>query len=550
MRRLPIRSNLDHLKKQAKELLKLYKAQDRAAVQRIRSALPAAAGKSDAQAALLGLRLHDAQSCIAREYGFPSWTDLKDYVSASRDGWEVGAVRLERWLSLVYPGDVSGTMNPARPAVAARLLKEVPEIAQQDASVSCATGDEGALRAIMKTDPDWVNRPAGPLRLPPLIAVTHSSLLVLPAFREALHRCARLLLQSGADPNQSIGSRWPPSSVEKPSAEHQLSALYGAAGQNHDPDLTRLLLQAGADPNDGESLYHSLEHLGCTRLLLDAGARIAGSNAMYRVLDLDDLAALQLLLSAGGNPNEPALTSPPTRDLGSPLLWAIRRRRSPAHIEALLAAGADARARTPRGVSAYRLALQSGMAEVAELLKSAGAAEELSLQDQFIAACASGAEDKARHILSKHPALLASLPAAELRLLPDLVEAGATVAVKTMVRLGWPLTVKGGDWQATPLNLAVFRGDPELTRFLLEHGASWTEKHGFGDDVCGTLSWASCNEPSLGGDWLGCAQALVEHGMPGARPDPDEPGYVIIDGRRRRYSDEVTDFLVSTQPSM
>ena len=113
-----------------------------------------------------------------------------------------------------------------------------------------------------------------------------------------------------------------------------------------------------------------------------------------------------------------------------------------------------------------------------------------------------------------------------------------------MVRLGWPIAVRGGDWNASALNLAVFRGDAGLTRFLLEHGASWTEQHGFGDNACGSLSWASCNEPVEGGDWSGCARALLDHGMPRAKPDQDDPEWVLIDGRRKRFSDEVTEILL------
>jgi hypothetical protein len=113
-----------------------------------------------------------------------------------------------------------------------------------------------------------------------------------------------------------------------------------------------------------------------------------------------------------------------------------------------------------------------------------------------------------------------------------------------MVKLGWPIAVRGGDWNASALNLAVFRGNAELTRFLLEHGANWKEEHGHGDNVCGTLSWASRSEPVEGGDWADCARALIEHGMPRAMPDPEDPEWVLIDGRRKRFSDEVSDVLL------
>ena len=359
MQRLPERPNLDHLKKQAKDLLALYRNRDPAAITRIRNALPAAASKDDATIANLGLRLHDAQSCVAREYGFLSWTDLRSFVEARvarrDDRTPLG------WLRLVYAGHIAGGANRARPAVAARLFAERPDLANGDDYLACAIGDENALRQATKADPGWVNRPGGPLELPPLVAVTHSSLLRPAGLSRRFARQRALLVGCRADPNQAVGDRWPPASVSAPSDMHRLSALYGAAGQNHDPELTRLLLDAGADPNDDESLYHSLENVACTRHLLDAGARIAGSNAMYRVLDFDNVDALRLLLARGGNPNEPAL-GPPTADWGSPLLWAIRRRRSRAHVAALLDAGADPAARTPDGADAYTWALRFGLA--------------------------------------------------------------------------------------------------------------------------------------------------------------------------------------------
>jgi ankyrin repeat protein len=551
MRRLPARPNVGHLKKQAKDLLNLYRRGDTEAIGRIRQALPAARGLTDAGIAGLGLRLHDMHSCIAREHGLPSWTDLKRLVEASTAAG-VDAV-VAGWLRLVYAADIAGGMNRERPQTAARMLQDHPALASGDPYLACAAGEEAVLRQAARDDAAWVNRPGGLLKLPPLVAVTHSTLVRLPVYRDRLHACARFLLQAGADPNGSVGSRWPPDSLDKPSDVYRLSALYGAAGRNHDAELTRLLLQAGADPNDGESLYHALESVACARFLLDAGARIAESNAMYRVLDLDSIAALRLLLAHGGNPNEPP-PGPPTADWGSPLLWAIRRRRSAAHVEALLQAGADPLATTPDGTAAHVWASRFGLADVAGALrKAAGAAGPVPEAERFLAACAGADAAAAEGMLARSPQLLRGLSEAQLRLLPELAAGGCGEAVRVMVRLGWPIAVRGGDWSGSALNHAVFRGDAGLARFLLEHGASWKEEHGYGDNVSGTLGWASCNEPVEGGDWPGCAEALLDHGMPAPRPDPAGPdpagdpagsGTVVLDGRRKRFSEAVTEVLL------
>jgi hypothetical protein len=553
MKKLPDRADLDHLKKQAKELIRLYRTGDPAAVARFRRALPAAANRAPGEIASPDLRLHDAQSCVAREYGFASWADLKAYVALRSAAHGDRAAASRRWLELVYSGDVTGQMNRARPFIAARMLAEMPDLARESPYLACAAGDQAALRAATALDPAWIARPGGPLNLPPLVAVTHSSLVQVPDRRAGLWDCARFLLAAGADPNQSIGNRWPPASVPKPDANQPLSALYGAAGSNRDRVLTQMLLAAGADPNDGESLYHSLENPECTQLLLAHGARIAGSNALYRALDLADAAPLEMLLAHGGDANEPARTAPLT-DWGSPLLWAIRRRRSRRHVQALLAAGADPAATTPAGMTAYRLARQFGLTDVAALLQQAGGGETLSEEELFIAACASGDDVTARSIRARRPDLPAALSPSQLRLLPDIAAEGESAAVMLMVTLGWPIAVRGGDWDASALNLAVFRGDAALTRFLLEHGAQWTEQQGYGDNACGTLSWASCNEPVEGGDWAGCARALLEHGMPPAQPDGDDPERVVpervvpecvvIDGSRKRFSDAVRDILL------
>jgi ankyrin repeat protein len=543
MDRSPARLNLEHLKKQAKELIRLYRRQAPEALARFRQALPAAAGRSDADIAALDLRLHDAQSCVARDLGFASWQDLRRYVEAQSPPGKSKADRVLRWLELVYAGDIDGTADRANPRVATRILAEDPELAADDPYLACAIGDEDAVRRAAANDPVWVNRPGGPLKLPPLVAVTHSSLLQVPEFRARLHRCARVLLQAGADPNQHISSRWSPASLSEPDDRYPLSALYGAAGRNHDLELTTLLLEAGADPDDNESLYHSLEAFVTTGILLEHGARIAGTNAMYKVLDDENVAALELLLRHGGDPNEPAGNAPLT-DCGSPLMWAIRRRRSRRCIATLLDAGANPHIATPGGLTAYRFALQFGLTDVADLLRERTGAEPLPDDERFVAACACGDESEARRIQAERPDFPGALSAQQLRLLPEFAAAGDDAGIRLMVELGWPIAARGGDWDASALNHAVFRGNADLTRFLLEHGAQWTEQHGFGDNASGTLSWASCNEPIEGGDWAGCAQALLDHGMPGAIPDRDDPESVVIAGRKKMFSDDVREVLL------
>lgn len=545
---LPDRANLEHLKKQAKDLLRLYRAGDSDAISRFGRHLPSAANRPANEIVALSLRLHDAQSCVAREYGFLSWSGLTSYLEARSLARESRSVRLQRWLALTYGGDVTGSFDLARPRVAAHLLRDAPDLLADDVYAACATGDEAALRRAISADPAWVNRAGGPLKLPPLVAVTHSRLMDLPEFRDPMRRSAAILLGAGADPNQTIGNRFPPASLAAPDETARLSALYGAAGVNRDPAMTKLLLEAGADPNDGESLYHSLENPDCTRVLLQHGAHVTGTNALGRALDMPEPAALELLLANGGDANE--VGSGAMRVWGAPLLRAIAVRRSAAHVQALLAAGADPFVHTPDGISAYRLALQAGLPEVADLLKAAGGAEPLSDEELFVAACARVDAAEARRIQARRPDLPESLTSAQLRLLPDTVAWGSADAARVMVELGWPIAVCGGDWNATALNLAVFRGDAGLTDFLLSHGASWHERHGYGDDVLGTLSWTSVNQPVSGGDWAGCARILIAHGLPMAERDPSDPERVLIEGRQARFSPDVTEVLLGVEESL
>ena len=106
MPRLADRPNLDQLKKQAKDLLVLCRRRVPAAFARLRAYLPIAAAKRDDAIAALGVRLHDAQSCLAREYGFASWADLRSFVEAQAFAKADRPAAILAWLRLIYPGQV------------------------------------------------------------------------------------------------------------------------------------------------------------------------------------------------------------------------------------------------------------------------------------------------------------------------------------------------------------------------------------------------------------------------------------------------------------
>lgn len=79
---LPVRPSLEQLKKQAKDLLDAQRAGTAAAAQRIREFHPQFRRSDDAAIVRAAFKLSDAQLAVAREYGFPSWPQLKYHLDA------------------------------------------------------------------------------------------------------------------------------------------------------------------------------------------------------------------------------------------------------------------------------------------------------------------------------------------------------------------------------------------------------------------------------------------------------------------------------------
>lgn len=110
---LPARPNLDHLRRQAKELLAAFRAGDAEALATLREHLPEAKRLTAAELRAADLRLADAQSAVARKTGFASWPQLArhvDQLRALEGAWAIA--RLE----------VDGAVMPPDAGAASQLL--------------------------------------------------------------------------------------------------------------------------------------------------------------------------------------------------------------------------------------------------------------------------------------------------------------------------------------------------------------------------------------------------------------------------------------------
>ena len=116
VRRLPSNPNLDHLKYQARDLLKERAAHTPGAAQRIREFHPRFRRATDGEIFDAHLSLSDAQLTIAREYGFPSWARLKRHIEkptlADRldlpHQQRIENATFRRGVELLDKGDVAG----------------------------------------------------------------------------------------------------------------------------------------------------------------------------------------------------------------------------------------------------------------------------------------------------------------------------------------------------------------------------------------------------------------------------------------------------------
>lgn len=515
---LPDRPNLEQLKKQAKSLLHAAQAGDSAALERF-AALPTFANKSAADLRALGLALHDAQSVIARELGFPSWNAMREEVEARTLTFDAALDEFIRCAT----GGASGR--------AERLLALHPGIASASLYTALVLGDAAAVDARVRQHPDLVTQPGGPQNWEPLLYVCHTSMHTSdPARLNDLVAIARLLCELGANPNAEYHWNWHP--------ELPRTALWATVCAVAHLPLAEVLLEAGANPTDGVTAHIAGGggNVDALELLHRFNFNVNGIPGgvpplVYMMFWATNPAGPQWLLKHGADPNLAW-----GQDGEAPLHVAARRWDVPM-VEVLVQHGADVERRRGDGCTPYTLAELHGNEAIAARLAALGARNELSPIERFVAACARADRTTANGMLAAHPNLRSELRLEHHLMMQHPAETGQTAVLETMLACGFDPNMRDKD-NVTALHRAAMSGHPEAVRVLLKFGAEINAQDGMFSAT--PLVWAveGRGHAQPGADHVAVARELIAAGsslewaVPEGAPSPERTLEGLIELRR------------------
>ncbi|HWC72489.1 MAG TPA: ankyrin repeat domain-containing protein [Gemmatimonadales bacterium] len=396
-----------------------------------------------------GVPLHEAQTRLAREYGFASWNKLREEVEAR---------------TLAFDEAVTAFVEAAtdeRPDRARRILELHPKIATADFYAALVLGDAAFVDGRLKKDPSLATKAGGPRGWEPIHYICYTSV-----GSDGLADIARRLIALGVDPNTKFP--WLHHNVRRP-------VLWGASRHVQSLPLVNALLDAGADPNDGVTLPMAasagdipvLETLRAHGAEVDQRWASDGSTALYAILQWSRTAeGVHWLLAHGADPNAVFAEN------GETPLHAAARAWDVAVVEAMVARGADISRRRADGRTPYTIAELNGNRAVADWLLAHGASAEMADVDRLVAACSRADRATAEALLALHPGLKTEITDVHYIAFHQAAERGDVRALETMLAAGFDPNRPDAGIGKTVLHTAAMEGWPEAVRVLLAHGAS------------------------------------------------------------------------------
>jgi len=482
-RDLPKKSNLEYLKKQAKEL---------------RSAR--------------GGKLADAQHALANDYGFPTWANLKARVQA------LGLSPAQALKAAVCDSD----------AVRVReLIEQHPELRERidDSLPDYGFGQHALFAAVQRSDratidvlpgaganirerTEWWAGGFGVLddcdpglteflteRGAVLDAHSASRLGMMPKLRELVAADPGVVHARGGDGQTPLHFA---STVELAEFLLASGAEIDARDVDHESTPAQYMLRVDQKrhyPQDRQDVARYLVSRGCRTDILMAAA-LGDLDLVRRHLDADER-CIRTTVSEEWFPKQ----NP--RAGGTIYIWTLGAHRT-----------------------AHSVARDFGHEDVFQLLL------ERTPEDLKLAlACELGDEAVFHEFLSKHPDAARTLSEADQRKLPTAAQNNNTKAVRLMLEAGWPVDA-AGEMGATALHWAGFNGNAEMTREILRfHPALGLESREYKGTALGWAVFGSGNGWRRDtGDYVGTVQALLEAGAvvpPGA--EDLEPSEAVLE---------------------
>jgi len=505
-RQLPAKPNLEHLKKQAKELLHEFELGKPAAIE----LFPSLVSRP---------KLADAQHVIAREYGFASWAKLKEHVEAAA--------------RVLQPGQLlSAAVRASDADKVSRVLEQHPELKAHlnEPMANYGAGMQALLAAVQRTDRKTIDvlLQAGA----DINARSHWWAGGIGVLDECAPEIAAFLMERGAlvDVHSAARLGMLEKLQELVKAEPGLVHARGVNGQTplhcaSTVEIAEYLLDRGADvdardvqhestpaqhmlrvvqarhyPRDRQPIARYLVARGCRTDILMAAA-LGDLDLVRRHLE-DDPACIRTSVSEEYFPKQNPESG------GTIYIYQFGRGRTP-----------------------HQIARDFGHEKLFQFLMQRSP-EDVKLEQ----ACDLGDEEKFRALLASRPNWIATLSDADRRRVTDAAQNNNTAAVRLMLAAGWPVDAPG-EYDMTPLEWAAWHGNAEMVREILRYHPV-LERH---DNQHGITALGSALHGSMNGwhrdtgDYVATVEALLAAGAKAPEVTDDlEASDSVRDLLRRR----------------